>query len=199
MKDTGWQPLLIALGGALMVLALTLGPQVQATEILLQTVPTPTPQVIPTPTAARTPQPPEAAPRVEGGLLVRLEANPTDVLPGEEILFTLLLTNTSTSAQTGVTLIEPLDPVLRPLEIRGTQGAVQFQGQSGMIYLGAIEPGQTDLLILRTRVGTEARPGQIILNQFTATFDGGQVVSNVVAAGLPPDELPATGQDRRRP
>jgi hypothetical protein len=68
-----------------------------------------------------------------------------------------------------------------------------------MVHLGTLESGQAALLVLRARVGTDAKPGQIILNQVTAFFDGGQAVSNVVAAGLPPDHLPATGLERREP
>jgi uncharacterized repeat protein (TIGR01451 family) len=194
-----WRPLLFAVSGTLLVFALSWGAQVRAGEILFQTVPTPSPGIIPTPPAAPTPRPPEAEPSAEGALLVHLEASPQDVLPGEEIQFTIQLTNTSASAFTNVVVVDPLDPVLHLLEVRGTQGAVQFRGGSAIIYMGMIEAGRTELLTLRARVDASAQSGQVILNQLRVAFDGGEAISNVVAAGLPPAELPVTGQDRREP
>jgi uncharacterized repeat protein (TIGR01451 family) len=122
-----------------------------------------------------------------------------DVLPQEELEFSLWVTNATTSAVTGIVLTDLLDPALHLLQVSATQGVAELRDATLMVHLDTLEPGQAALLVLRARVGTDAKPGQIILNQFTAFFDGGQVVSNVVAAGLPPDQLPATGLERREP
>lgn len=195
-----WQPLPLALVGLIVVLALAQGPHAQAGNRLFQTVPTPTPRTVPTPTRAVTPRPPsgETAP-ARGTLALSLVAIPHDLLPGEELQFRLWLTNTSAVAITGLIVADPLDPALELLEVRATQGAAEVRDHLLTLDLGTLDAGQTALVLLRTRVTAQARPGQIVLNQATAYFDGGQATSNVAAAGLPPDELPATGRDRRGP
>jgi len=194
-----WRPLLLGLGGLLVIVVLALGPRAQATDRLFQTVPTPTPQTIPLPTAPITPRPPTRAeePAPGGALLAHLQISRPDVLPGEEVQFTLYLTNTSPTAARDVVLLAPIDPALLPLELLATQGTAEVKAGSALVYLYTLEAGQTAQVILRARVAEEAQPGQILLLQFTARFAGNQVQSNVVAAALPPDELPPTGDDRR--
>jgi uncharacterized repeat protein (TIGR01451 family) len=126
-------------------------------------------------------------------------ANPQDVLPGEAIEFTLWLTNTSTTAATGIVLVNPLDPVLLLERISATQGVAEVSGQAITIHAGTLEAGQTAQFSMQARISPEAQSGKIILSQATAYFDGGEVLSNVAAAGLPPDLLPPTGQNRRGP
>ncbi len=199
LSSPEWRPLLLALAGLLAVLALTLGPRAQAGNRIFQTVPTPTPRTIPTPTRPVTPRPSEEAPPARGTLALSLTAIPHDVLPGDELQFRLWLTNTSAVAITGLIVADPLDPAMELLEVRATQGAADLRDHLLTLDLGTLDAGQRVLVLLRSRVSPQARPGQIVLNQVTAYFDGGQVTSNVAAAGLPPDELPATGQERRGP
>jgi uncharacterized repeat protein (TIGR01451 family) len=193
------RPLLFGLSCTLLILALGWGPQAQADTYQYQTVPTPTPPTIPTSPTERTPRPPDEAPPASPGLLLTKKARPPDILPQEELEFSLWLTNTAASAITGIILTDPLDPALHLLEVSATQGAAELSGGTLLIHLGTLEAGQTVLIVIRTRVAAETRPGQIILNQATAIFDGGRAMSNVAAAGLPPDRLPATGQERREP
>jgi uncharacterized repeat protein (TIGR01451 family) len=197
-KKTDWRPLLFALVSTLLLLALTLGPHAEANDRLLQTVPTPTPRTVPT-VSDTTPSPPDEEPLADRGLALAQQVSPPDVLPGEEIQFTLWLTNTSSGAIQELVLVDPLDPLLLPLEVRATQGGVELQGATLVLHLGTLEAGQTALIVVRARIAAGAQPGQILLNQFTATYEGGELRSNIAAAGLPPDRLPATGQDGRGP
>jgi hypothetical protein len=119
---------------------------------------------------------------------------PPDVLPGEELDVRLQIRNAATEATRGVLLSDALDAALQPLEVRASQGAVRVQGQSVVVDLGTVEAGQTVLVLIRARVDPGAAPGQIILNEASLFFDGGQTRSNTAAAGLPPSELPATGR-----
>ncbi|GEM_PF-2491441 len=204
LLDPEWRPLWLAVAGLLVALALGLGlgPHAQATDRLFQTVPTPTPRTVPTPTAPVTGRPPQAEEQPAGAaaaLALSLTATPHDLLPGEELRFQLWLTNTSAVAVTGLIVADPLDPALELVEVRATQGAAEVQDHLLTLDLGTLDAGQRALVLLRTRLSNQARPGQVILNQVTAYFDGGQIASNVVAAGLPPDELPATGAEWRRP
>ena len=199
IKNPEWRPLLFGLFCTLLVLAMGRGLRARAASPLYQTVPTPTPATIPTPPSGVTPRPPDEAPPVDQALFLSMEIEPQDILPEEELEFSLWLTNVTTSAVTGIILTDRLDPALHLLEVGATQGVAELRDATLMVHLGTLEAGQAALLVLRARVGAEAQPGQIILNQVTAFFDGGQVVSNVVAAGLPPDRLPGTGQERRVP
>lgn len=198
-ENREWRPLLFGLFCTLLILALGQGPQTQAASPLYQTVPTPTPSSVPTPPGEVTPQPPGEIPTTDRALVLTMKVEPQDVLPQEDLEFSLWVTNATTPAITGIVLTDLLDPDLHLLEVSATQGAAELRDATLMVHLGTLEPGQAALIVLRARVGTEARPGQVILNQVTAYFDGGQVVSNVVAAGLPPDQLPATGLERREP
>jgi hypothetical protein len=109
------------------------------------------------------------------------------------------LTNTSAAAIPGIILIDPIDPRLELLEVRATHGSAEFRDQSLLVDVGALEVGESALVVFDAAVNTSAQPGDIILSQAIAHFDGGPAGSNVVAAGLPPNELPATGKDGRKP
>lgn len=194
-----WRPLLFGLFCTLLVLALGQGPRAGAASPLYQTVPTPTPPTVPTPPRGVTPRPPGEVPPADRTLVLTMKVEPQDILPEEELEFTLWLTNVTTSAVTGIVLTDPLDRALHLLEVSATQGAAEVRDATLMVHLGTLEAGQAALFVIRARVSTEAQPGQIILNQVSAFFDGDQVLSNVVAAGLPPDRLPATGLERREP
>jgi hypothetical protein len=127
------------------------------------------------------------------------EITPQDVLRGQTLSIQIGITNTLAEEVTGVLLVDHLDPGLQPLVVKATQGAARVEGQLVLVDVGTMEAGQTILVIIDARVDPVARNGQIILNQTGVEFDGGQVSSEVVAAGLPPVELPATGREGRAP
>ena len=204
LQDLEWLPLVFGLVGALLVLALA-NPKAEASHRLLQTVPTPTPRYVPTPSGIATPggrtgsaPSGEKAP-ILSELVLRQTVSHHDVLPGEELEFSFWLTNTSTVAITGIVLVDALDSLLAPLEVQATQGAVRFEKGTAFVHLGALQPSQSALVVLRARVGAEAQAGHIVLNQFMANFDQGGTSSNVVSVALPPDALPATGRAGRGP
>lgn len=189
----------IGLIGTVLVLLLALGSQVQAANRLFQTIPTPTPRTIPAPTVDGTsPQAGEGS-AAGSSLVVAQEITPQDVMPGQMMNIRLVVTNTMAESVTGILLLDHLDPGLRPLEIRASQGAARVQGQVVLVDVGTMEAGQVVLVLIAARVDPGARNGQIILNQATVDFDGGQASSEIEAAGLPPAELPATGRNRRAP
>ncbi len=196
-----WHPLLFGLVGLLVVAAVALGPRAQAADRLFQTVPTPTPQTVPLPTAPTTPHPPQSndstGPASGAALLTHLEVSRPDVLPGEDLQFTLYLTNTTATALAEVSLQAPLDSALLPLELWSTQGSATVEGGHIVVYLYTLEAGQTAQVALHARVAAGAPVGHIFLLQFTSHWDGQEGQSNVAAAALPPAELPPTGDDRR--
>ncbi len=194
-----YRAIAIGLIGTVLVMVLALGSQVQATNRLFQTIPTPTPRTIPAPTGEGTsPQVGEGA-TAGADLIVEQEIAPQDVTPGQTMNIRLVVTNTLAEPVTSILLLDRLDPGLQPLEVRASQGAARVQGQVVLVDVGTMEAGQIALVVIAARVDPGARNGQIILNQATVEFDGGQASSAVGAAGLPPAELPATGRDRRAP
>lgn len=134
-----------------------------------------------------------------GRLVVRQEMARQDVMAGEILNIRLDVTNVSAEQVTGLLLSDRLDAALRPLVVRATQGSATVQGMVVYIDVGTLEAGQTVLAFIEARVDLTAQNGQIVLNQVTADFDGGTVVAEAAAAGLPPIELPATGRDGRAP
>jgi uncharacterized repeat protein (TIGR01451 family) len=136
---------------------------------------------------------------VGADLALRKTVIPQDILPGEPLQYRTWLTNTSATVVTGIVLVDVIDPRLQLLEVRASHGAAEVTDQSLIIHVGTLEVGESALILTNTLLSASARSGEIILNQTTAHFDGGQVSSNVVAAGLPPAELPATGEDGREP
>jgi hypothetical protein len=185
--------------GTLILLALTLGSGAQAANRMYQTIPTPTPRTIPAPTLEADLERAGEGATSAGPLQVRQELSPVDVLPDEELSLWLHVTNSSVDEVRGIILSDQLAPSLQALEVRATQGAARVQGQSVLVDVGTMEAGQTVVAIIRARVLPDVEPGEVIFNQATAYFDGGQAVSDIAAAALPPDELPATGQNRRLP
>lgn len=186
---------LVGFVGAVLVLLLVLGSQAQAANRLFQTIPTPTPRTIPAPTSDGTsPQAGEGS-TTGNGLLVRQEMTPQDVVPGQIVRIQLNVSNTLEEEVTRVLLVDHLDPGFQPQAVKATQGAARVQGLLVLVDVGTIEAGQTVLVIIDARVDPAAENGQIMLNQAVVEFDGGQASSQVVAAGLPPAELPATGRE----
>jgi len=217
-----WQPVGFSSLVALAILLVSLAPCVQAESSLNQTIPTRTPIAFtPPPTAVPPPvdtPPPDASPyptsppgatppsgapptptlpALLGMLRLVKQVSWADALPGEEIEYSLLVETTTASDVTGIVIADQLDPALEPISVSATQGAAVVQGSSIRVHLGDLPAGRSALVLIRAQVRAEARPGQIILNQAFARFDGGQSSSNTVAAGLPPVGLPQTGASRR--
>lgn len=193
------RPILLALAGTLIILVLALGSRAQAANRLFQTIPTPTPRTIPSVSGDADPTQMGDGSAQASPLAVSQVIAPVDILPDEELSSRFQVTNITNDEVRDVIFANPLPAMLRPLEIRSTQGAARVQGQSIVVDLGSIEAGQTVVVILRAKVVPDAEAGQVVVNQATVHFDGGQVGSEVAAAGLPPDRLPATGQDRSLP
>ena len=191
--------ILVGFAAAVMVFALVLGSQVQATGRLFQTIPTATPRTIPVPTSDGT-SPGLGEGAASGtGLVVRQVMTPQDVMPGQTVSIQVMVTNTMEEDAVNVLLLDGLDPALQPVSVKATQGAARVEGQSVLIDVGTMEAGQSILAIIETRVEPLSRNGQIILNQATVEYAGGQADSEVAAVGLPPTDLPATGRNRRAP
>ena len=90
-------------------------------------------------------------------------------------------------------IVQQLDVVLEPVRVRATQGSANVHDQMVTLNLGRVENAQDVLVEIEARVAKKAAPGTILLTQATAEFTGGSAISDVLAVGLPPVILPATG------
>lgn len=212
---TDWRPLIFAACGLAMVIAISTGPHVFAGDRHLQTVPTATPRTtLPTPgltavlrTPGVTPGPgtpvstspaiPTAGAGTGGleGLVFREEVSHQDVLPGDQVVYKLWLSNDTDTAVTGLVVMDRLDAALRPIEVSATQGTAKVEGQVLALSMGVLEPKQAAAVVIHTVVRSSVSAGYVIVNQAIAYHDTGQVFSNLVPIALPPDRLPATGHD----
>ncbi len=127
------------------------------------------------------------------------EIGRADVLPGEDVEYALLITNTGSAEAASVILQDATAPGIELVRVSATQGAVDVQAGLVTLRLGFVEPGQSVLAILDLRAHASALPGQVFLQQAVVYYDGGQAQCNVVAFGTRPDHLPATGASRRLP
>ena len=140
-----------------------------------------------------------AQPAPAAVLACSAETGRADVLPGEDVEYALLISNTGTAPAASVILQDLMRPGIELVRVSATQGAVEVEAGLVTLRLGFIEPGQSALAILDLRASTAAQPGHVFLQQAVVYFDGGQAQCEVVAFGTWPDHLPATGATRRQP
>lgn len=173
------------------------------------TLPTPTPPLGTIPSLPGTETPvtltPQAStqPSVVPGMAIALvcmaEIGRQDVLPGEEVEYTFLVTNPGTMPAGNVALRDQLVPGIELLRVSATQGAVDVASELVTLRLGTIEPGQSALAILDLRINEAVSAGQVFVLQAAAYFDGGTVGCDAVAFAMPPNHLPNTGASRMVP
>jgi uncharacterized repeat protein (TIGR01451 family) len=158
---------------------------------------TPTQAAIPGTPGATPPLLPTSGPTAQIVPSCWAEVSREDVLPGEQIQYSIQVT--ADVPLTSVVVQDELNPGLELLRVSATQGSVDVRGQTVTLSLGILEPGLTAMAVLDVRVSASAVAGQVFVQQAVLFFDGGQVRCNAVAVGSPPDHLPATGADGRQP
>jgi uncharacterized repeat protein (TIGR01451 family) len=114
-----------------------------------QSVPTSTPAP---PTS--TPVPPTSTPESEKkpDLVITKRGEPTQARPGEEVTFTLEVTNRGQAAAVDVVVTDDISPYLEILEVTTTQGTVTIEGQRITVHVGVVGPGFVVEIFIRTRV-----------------------------------------------
>lgn len=111
---------------------------------------TPTPTITATPTATpiTTPQP-----KTEyTDLLILKSADPAEAKPGQEVMFTLRVSNQGNIAAVDVVVVDDIPAYLEIVGVTTTQGEITIDGQRVTVRVGTIGPGYEVQIVVRTRV-----------------------------------------------
>lgn len=97
-----------------------------------------------------TPQPKKVLP------VLTKRADRAEALPGEEVVFTIEVTNEGQAAAVDVVVIDDIPEYLEVLEATTTQGTVTIEGQRVMVEVGVVGPDFVVQIVIRTRVREDA-------------------------------------------
>lgn len=136
---------------------------------------------------------PTAAP-VVGGIVIAdpfiaKVANPPFALPGQNVTFTVTVTNPSAVPATNVVVNDPIPNELEVLSASATGGSTSVSGQTVTLTIPTLNPGATVTLTIQTRVRANVATPFNITN--IASLNNGKTASaSVISVG----RLPATGE-----
>jgi len=117
---------------------------------------TPTPTATSTRVQVETPtRPPTSTPKPKDDapdLVIVKRCEPSEVLPGDEVTFTLEVTNRGQESAVGVVVTDEISEYLEILEVTTTQGTVTIEGQTVTVDIGVVGPDFVVEIVIRTRV-----------------------------------------------
>jgi uncharacterized repeat protein (TIGR01451 family) len=149
-------------------------------------VETPTPTRPPT----STPKPKDDAP----DLVIVKRGEPTEVFPGEEVTFTLEVTNRGQESAVGVVVTDEISEYLEILEVTTTQGTVTIEGQTVTVEVGVVGPDFVVEIVIRTRVRDDTpAPLEIENVAVLSSPNGGDRISQTIILKVS-QVLPVTGR-----
>ena len=161
-------------------------------DLKLGITPTPT-SPLPTPVPAATATPEAGVDRADPVITKRGE--PSEALPGEEVVFTLEVTNQGKHAAVDVVVTDEMTEYLEIVEVTTTQGIVRIEGQVVIVDVGVLGPDFAVVIVIRTRVRLDA-PSPLVLQNVAVLHspNGGDRASPPVIITIPDTVLlPKTG------
>jgi|GEM_PF-4714589 len=136
--------------------------------------------------------------------------SPLFAQPGEEVVWTIIVTNPGNVPFNNVLVTDNMPPQFEILDNNSTGGTVTVAGQSYTLTAPVLNPGETITITLRTRMRGNPLPPpffgqgevgacvangpQIVLNRACLQFDGGAEACAEATVACLPDALPATGE-----
>ncbi|UCC65838.1 MAG: DUF11 domain-containing protein [Anaerolineae bacterium] len=99
-----------------------------------------------------TPTPRPGAP----DLAIAKRGAPPEVSPGEEVAFTIEVTNRGSESAVDVVVTDEVSEYLEILEVTTTQGTVTIEGQTIRVDVGVIGPDFVVEIVIRARVRDDA-------------------------------------------
>jgi uncharacterized repeat protein (TIGR01451 family) len=174
VKTTILRAGLIAIGIALMAMAAVPGIDGRSVVAapLLALTPTPEPPTLtpmtvtpggPTvtpggPTVTPPPAKPPAPPSGTAEVAIVKSVNVATARIGDEIIFTLVVSNIGTGNAEDVQVTDAVPDFLDVIEATTTRGNVSSNGRTVMISIGRIAPGEDVTITIRARVNERAKP-----------------------------------------
>lgn len=153
--------------------------------------PTSTPLPTATPTATPAPAPPAPDPAITKSV------NPPVAQVGDEVVYTIAVTNLGGSPAAGVVVEDTLPSFLTILSATSTRGTVTVNGQSVRVEIGDLAPGETVEIQIRARVIAPASaPNNVNLAVVSSTTPDSNPDNNQASVPLDatgPISLPNTG------
>ncbi len=185
-----WIPAVIVLVLLLLVGSLAANAAPAAAPVMGIT-PTPTLTNTPTPTPIVTPTPTPPPGVSDCDLVVIKRADPTQVEPGDEVTFTIEVTNRGQTGAINVQVIDDVHEDLEILEVTTTQGIARVEGQRVIVDIGVIGQDFVVTVVIHTRVREDVSTPKTIENVVLARSDNcndpsARVVITVVGPPLPP-------------
>jgi uncharacterized repeat protein (TIGR01451 family) len=120
---------------------------------------------------------------------------PREAIPGEQVTFTLEVTNHGQHAAVDVVVTDEIDQFLEIVEVVTTQGTVVIEGQLVTVYVGVVGPDFVVEIVIRTRVRPDAPvPLDLVNVAELRSPNGGDRVSPPVIIPVPSTVyIPETG------
>jgi uncharacterized repeat protein (TIGR01451 family)/LPXTG-motif cell wall-anchored protein len=153
---------------------------------------TPTPTNTPTPTPTPT-STPERPPVGDCDPVIIKRANPTEVAPGDEVTFTIEVTNRGQQGAINVQVIDDVHEDLEILEVTTTQGVARVEGQRVIVDIGVIGQDFVVTVVIHTRVREDVSTPKTIENVALARSDNCPDPSSGVIITVAGPSLPQTG------
>jgi uncharacterized repeat protein (TIGR01451 family) len=144
------------------------------TAPLLGITPTPTSTHTPTPTVTPTPTstpPSKKPPPNECELVITKRVEPTEVRPGDEVLFTIEVTNQKHTGAVNTQVIDEISEYLEILDVDTSQGTWRQEGQKIIVDIGVIGQDYVVTIRIYTRVRDDAPTPLSLENLASARSD----------------------------
>jgi uncharacterized repeat protein (TIGR01451 family) len=121
--------------------------------------------------------------------------DPSLALPGETVVFRLTATNNGTAAATNVVVDDQLpNDFFTPISATTTKGTFTITGNEVKFFIGTLNPGETVIMTITTRVKDTAPTPASAVNVVTLTSDNGIIRTGTATVRITRGSLPATGE-----
>jgi uncharacterized repeat protein (TIGR01451 family) len=159
--------------------------------------PTPTspPEPTPLPGATPTPGSPSGDDDEDGpDPVITKRGEPSEAMPGQEVTFTIEVTNRGRQAAVDVVVTDDVPEYLEIMEVTTTQGIVTVEGQRVTVEVGTVGPGYFVEIVIHTRVRSDTPALTVMENvAILKSPNGGERTTPPVIIDVPVPNLPQTG------
>ena len=123
--------------------------------------------------------------------LITKAASPSEARTGDEIVFTLTVTNRGNVPAENVVVTDPVPDFCDILDVSASRGDVAVGGNTVVVTLGAVAPDEVITILVRTRVNERAQPpggvNTVTLTSSSSSDDPSNNTSSVTVVIQVPD------------